>query len=97
MHFLNISITTSFFYFIYLEKQQLSSKHCSKALLIQTSNVNAEDGVEVKERDIDTMPDVPPPVTTIYKETSFCDKDCSDSRRSSCEEYICYCTGSNGR
>ena len=82
---------------MYLDKQQLISKHCSKALLIQTSNVDAEDGVEVKERNIDTMSDVPPPVTTIYKETSLCDKDFSDSRRSSCEEYICYCNGSNGR
>ena len=69
------------------------SNNGSKCPLIQTTNVDTGSITDTLAKQNDNLSQNIDPSFT----TSLCDRDYSDSRQSSFEEYICYCNGSNTR
>ena len=76
-----------------LDNLQSKSNHGSKCPLIQTTNVDTGSITDTLAKQNDNLSqNIDPSLTT-----SLGDRDYSDSRQSSFEEYICYCNGSNTR
>ena len=79
------------------DTHELISKSGSTCALIQTTNTGTELNAENATKPNDSNTSHNPSVTNMYQEGSLCERDGSDSRQSSFEEYICYCNGSNTR
>ena len=72
------------------------SKRSSICPLIQVPNENTASNTDIASKQNDNLSqNADPSLTKQYQETSLCDRDYSDSRRSSLD--ICYCNGSNTR
>ena len=83
-------------YFVFSDDLQLVSKRGSTCPLIQIPNTDTGSNTDSASKQHDNLSqNADPSFTNQYQETSLCDRDCSDSRRSSFE--ICYCNGSNTR
>ena len=82
---------------IFVDRQRVTPPHCSAVLLIQSSMDDNEECVLLKQKDNNVSPTIAPVSENTYLEASGDDRNCSDSRRSSLEEDMCYCNGSNGR
>ena len=82
--------------FRFSDDLQLVSKRGSTCPLIQIPNTDTGSNTDSASKQHDNLSqNADPSFTNQYQETSLCDRDCSDSRRSSFE--ICYCNGSNTR
>ena len=83
-------------YFVLSDDPQLISKRGSTCPLIQIPITDTGSNTDSASKQHDNLSqNADPSFANQYQETSLCDRDCSDSRRSSFE--ICYCNGSNTR